>query len=151
MVFLFCSYFGVQKADGTDIKRYTVDRLTVHVGQRYSVIVEADQKPQKYHMRAELDRECFYTPDVLFVPELPKALGVIRYQDGNNTFKNSVHHAADGLHCQDMDTSALENYYPQAAPRYSRSITLAMRFGKNQENVLRGNMCFIPGFQHNII
>jgi len=90
-------------------------------------------------MRAELDRQCFYTPGVVLVPELPKAIGAIRYVNGTDTFMKSMHHLEDtGRYCQDMNPSALENYYPQAAPPYSQSITLAMRFGKNKENVLRG-------------
>ncbi|KAG2187386.1 hypothetical protein INT44_005072 [Umbelopsis vinacea] len=127
------------EADGTDLKKYTVDRITLHVGQRYSVIVEANQTPQNYYMRAELDRQCFYTPGVVLVPELPKAIGTVRYVNGTDTYMKSKHHLEDtDRHCQDMDPSALENYYPQAAPSYSQSITLSMRFGKNKENVLRG-------------
>jgi hypothetical protein len=102
------------------------------------VIVEANQRPQKYYRRAELDAECFFTPGVLFVPELPKAMAVINYQGGEDTFNGSVHQASDGLHCQDMDPKTLENYYPSAAPEYNRTITLQMRFGKSKENNLRG-------------
>ncbi|CAM0138846.1 unnamed protein product [Umbelopsis sp. WA50703] len=126
------------EADGTDLKKYTVDRLTVHVGQRYSVIVEAKQQPQNYHMRAELDRECFFTPGVLTVPELPKAIGVVRYENGTDTFDNSIHHDSGDRHCQDMDPKILENFYPRSAPRYDQTFTLAMRFGKNKDNRLRG-------------
>jgi FtsP/CotA-like multicopper oxidase with cupredoxin domain len=132
------------EADGTDLKKYTVDRLTVHVGQRYSVIVEAKQQPQNYHMRAELDRECFFTPGVLTVPELPKAIGVVRYENGTDTFDNSVHHDSGDRHCQDMDPKILENFYPRSAPRYDQTFTLAMRFGKNKDNRLRGKQAFLP-------
>ena len=89
-------------------------------------------------MRAELDQECFFTPGVLKVPELPKALGTSQYQNGNDTFDNSVHQTAGDRPCQDMNPKTLENYYPQKAPSYNRSITLAMRFGHNTDNELRG-------------
>lgn len=115
-----------------------MDRLSVHVGQRYSVIVEANQTPQNYYMRAELDEECFLTPGVITVPKLPEGLGRIQYQDGNDTFEQSVHITTASGPCQDMNPKTLENYYPQKAPSYNRSITLTMRFGKNKENELRG-------------
>jgi hypothetical protein len=89
-------------------------------------------------MRAQLDEECFLTPGVTTVPKLPEGLGRIQYQDGNDTFEQSVHVTTGNRPCQDMNPKTLENYYPQKAPSYNRSITLTMRFGKNKENELRG-------------
>lgn len=42
----------VIEVDGVDVKPVVVNRLTINVAQRYSVIVYADQSPGIYHLRA---------------------------------------------------------------------------------------------------
>jgi FtsP/CotA-like multicopper oxidase with cupredoxin domain len=118
------------QADGVPMKKYTVDRLSLHVAQRYSVIVEANQEPQNYYMRAELDKECFHG-DAELLAEYPPALAEVRYEGGDDTFEGSIA-AKDTLpHCADMNGESLVNYYPISAPRYDDSVVVRVRFGRN--------------------
>ncbi|KAG2175616.1 hypothetical protein INT43_001263 [Umbelopsis isabellina] len=118
------------EADGTSMKKYTVDRLSVHIAQRYSVIVEANQEPQNYYMRAELDTECFHGNATELEGYKP-ALATIVYEDGEDTFEGSVAAKMMTPHCQDMNGQALVNYYPVPAPPYDDSLTLRIKFGRN--------------------
>ncbi|KAK3833225.1 MAG: laccase [Linnemannia gamsii] len=49
----------VIEVDGTSVEPYVVTRLRVDVGQRYSVVVNANQPINNYWMRAEMDSTCF--------------------------------------------------------------------------------------------
>ena len=44
-------YMQVIEMDGVDVESATVNRLTINVAQRYSVIVKADQAPGIYTFR----------------------------------------------------------------------------------------------------
>ncbi|KAI8581053.1 hypothetical protein K450DRAFT_208114 [Umbelopsis ramanniana AG] len=118
------------EADGVPMKKYTVDRLTLHVAQRYSVIVEANQTPQNYYMRAELDTQCFHG-EAETLEDYPPALAEVSYNDGEDTFDGSVAAKDTMPHCADMNGESLVNYYPVAAPPYDESIVVRVRFGKN--------------------
>ncbi|KAM3588569.1 hypothetical protein VKS41_001011 [Umbelopsis sp. WA50703] len=118
------------EADGTAMKKYTVDRLSVHIAQRYSVIVEANQEPQNYYMRAELDTECFHGNATELEGYKP-ALAEVVYEDGEDTFEGSVAAKMMTPHCQDMNGQALVNYYPIPAPDYDDSLTVRIKFGRN--------------------
>jgi iron transport multicopper oxidase len=112
------------------MKKYTVDRLSLHVAQRYSVIVEANQQPQNYYMRAELDTQCFHGKTE-GLEEFQPALAEIRYEDGKDTFDGSIAVKDSVPHCVDMNGESLVNYYPMAAPAYDDSLTVRVRFGRN--------------------
>lgn len=112
------------------MKKYTVDRLTLHVAQRYSVIVEANQEPQNYYMRAELDTQCFHGEEET-LENYPPALAEVNYEGGEETFDGSIAAKDTTPHCADMNGESLVNYYPIAAPQYDESIIVRVRFGRN--------------------
>jgi iron transport multicopper oxidase len=112
------------------MKKYTVDRLAVHVAQRYSVIVEANQAPQNYYMRAELDTQCFHGKAKELASFKP-ALAEVIYEDGEDTFGGSVAAKNTLPHCHDMNGESLVNYYPIAAPTHDDSLIVRVRFGRN--------------------
>ena len=48
------------EADGLPIEPVIVKNICVSVGQRYSVIIETDQKPGKYKMRSKMNTQCAF-------------------------------------------------------------------------------------------
>ncbi|KAF9206940.1 hypothetical protein BGZ49_001534 [Haplosporangium sp. Z 27] len=71
----------VIEADGTDLSPFTVESLPINAGQRYSVIVMANQEVDNYWMRAEVGMACLpNTPSNLD----PTILGIISYQGANS-------------------------------------------------------------------
>ncbi|KAF9276419.1 laccase, multicopper oxidase, benzenediol:oxygen oxidorectuctase [Mortierella alpina] len=66
--------------DGTPVRPYTVDRLRIDVGQRYSVVLIANQAIRNYWTRAVMDTTCF--ADASTVDPVVKA--VLRYEGAPN-------------------------------------------------------------------
>ncbi|OZJ06881.1 hypothetical protein BZG36_00232 [Bifiguratus adelaidae] len=118
----------VIEADGTDIKPLTVDRIPINVAQRYSVVVKANQKPQGYYMRAQIDIPCAAGGDV-GKPAVSLATALVNYQGGANTFNGSVNKKDHLIDCQDLDYKVLRPYYAQNPPSHpSQLVTLNFGF-----------------------
>ncbi|KAF9183243.1 hypothetical protein BGZ51_004165 [Haplosporangium sp. Z 767] len=67
----------VIEADGTDLNPIMVDSLPINAGQRYSVIVTANQELKNYWMRAEMGTACLPKTATNLNPVI---LGEVRYQ-----------------------------------------------------------------------
>ncbi|KAF9164890.1 laccase [Actinomortierella ambigua] len=65
----------VIEVDGVSVLPLVVDKLRIDVGQRYSVVLNADQQINNYWMRAEMDTTCFSDPGKVD----PLVLGILRY------------------------------------------------------------------------
>lgn len=65
--------------DFTNIKPYTTDILSIEIGQRYMVLVKADQAAGNYWMRADNQNACAQTVQAEDIK------GIVRYSGSNST------------------------------------------------------------------
>lgn len=70
--------------DMVPIEPYTTNVLSVAIGQRYDIIVEADQDEGDYWMRANVDSSCSATNE-----NLGNILGIVRYDSSSTTEPNT--------------------------------------------------------------
>ncbi|KAI8605523.1 multi-copper oxidase [Dissophora ornata] len=69
---------SVIEADGVDMQPVDVQRIPIHVAQRYSAIVQANQAVQSYWMRATMNTNCFNVVN----PALNSSVTAIVHYDG---------------------------------------------------------------------
>jgi FtsP/CotA-like multicopper oxidase with cupredoxin domain len=88
--------------DFTAIEPYTTDTLSIGIGQRYMVLVKANQTPGNYWMRADSQNACGHTL------QADDIKGIIRYAGSNNTddVPTSTPHAYVGG-CRDEPLTSL--------------------------------------------
>ncbi|KAF9550256.1 hypothetical protein EC957_001163 [Mortierella hygrophila] len=72
----------VIEADGVDMQPVQVQRLPIHVAQRYSVLVHANQAVDNYWVRALMNTNCFNTPNPALNPSIQ---AIIRYEGAAST------------------------------------------------------------------
>lgn len=122
--------------DGVEIEPLASAGVHVNIGQRYSVLITADQAPETYTMRSALEQDCFlpfstYTSSGLEGAGY-SAVGALQYED---TPSNHHHHrapaaaaaAANPDGCHDLPFDAPVPRRPEAAyalvgpadPRYA--------------------------------
>ncbi|KAG0002957.1 hypothetical protein BGZ65_002166 [Modicella reniformis] len=144
----------VIEADGTELNPIMVESLPINTGQRYSVIVIANQDVQNYWMRAEIGTACIpITPTNLD----PVILGEIRYQGagaatptsqgrfvptpvekGQPALVNPAFEAA----CEDLDLYSLHPLKPQPILEpITNSFLVRIQFKKGPvDDIVRGYM-----------
>ncbi|CAM0138715.1 hypothetical protein VKS41_008452 [Umbelopsis sp. WA50703] len=141
---------AVVEADGTDLNPEYVHRLPINVGQRYSVIVTANQKHQNYYMRAQMDQACLDLGEVIAKESL--AIAPVVYAGGSKSFNNSVDWSDQLVDCQDLDYTVLRPYQVQAAPTAAEQIMLSWDFhGDPVTNINRAfinNVSFVANFSY---
>ncbi|KAF9364456.1 hypothetical protein BGX34_001436 [Mortierella sp. NVP85] len=120
----------VIEADGVAIQPYDVQRLTIDVGQRYSVVLNTDQRLNNYWVHAVMDTSRF-SGDVSALNTAIKA--ILRYRGAPIASPSGDPKAPppDGL--RDLDPSALKPLNPQNPPTVDQSIPLYVAL-KIQEN-----------------
>ncbi|KAI1313888.1 hypothetical protein EDD11_002423 [Mortierella claussenii] len=144
----------VIEADGTDLNPIMVDSLPINTGQRYSVIVTANQDVSNYWMRAEMGMACLpKTPTNLD----PVILGEIRYQGAGTAPPTSVGRFNPGPvvngqtpevnpafveACQDLDIYSLHPLVPQPVLEpITNSFLIRISFKKDPvDEIIRGYM-----------
>ncbi|KAG0365316.1 Cupredoxin [Gamsiella multidivaricata] len=144
----------VIEADGTDLNPIMVESLPINTGQRYSVIVTANQDVQNYWMRAEMGTACLPNTTTNLDPVI---LGEIRYQGAGATTPTSVGrfvpapaqkgqlpqvNPAFAEACEDLDLNMLHPLKSQPVLEpITNSFLIRISFKKNQEdNIVRGYM-----------
>ncbi|KAF9941682.1 hypothetical protein BGZ75_002844 [Mortierella antarctica] len=133
----------VIEADGVDMQPVDVQRLPIHVAQRYSVLVLANQIVGNYWVRATMNTNCFNTDN----PALDEHIkAIIRYEGAPSTQEaNSVDWSVSGWSsvCLDLTLDMLKPYFAKAAPAADVQIHLATSFQTiNQQHV---NLGYING------
>ncbi|KAG0290183.1 hypothetical protein BGZ98_003565 [Dissophora globulifera] len=106
----------VIEADGIDMQPVDVQRLPIHVAQRYSALVHANQTVDNYWVRATMNTNCFNVPN----PALNEFVtGIVRYEGASTTdLPNSVDWTASAWapRCVDLTLDMLKPYFAQPAP-----------------------------------
>ncbi|KAG0288202.1 hypothetical protein BGZ96_007990 [Linnemannia gamsii] len=122
----------VIEADGVDMEPVTVQRLPIHVAQRYSVLVHADQAVGNYYVRATMNTKCFFSSN----PALdPFVKAVIHYTDAPDTQSvNSVDWTDPSMapFCLDLALDMLHPYNAQPAP--TADVSYLIKFTMKPDN-----------------
>ncbi|KAF9217103.1 hypothetical protein BGZ59_006417 [Podila verticillata] len=120
---------SVIEADGVDMQPVEVHRLPIHVAQRYSVLVKANQTVGNYWVRAEMNTNCFNIAN----PALdPNVKAIIRYEGASTTEEpdaNSVDWNPDWTpQCLDLTLSMLKPFVAMPAPTPDMQVHLDFSF-----------------------
>lgn len=120
---------SVIEADGVDMQPVEVHRLPIHVAQRYSVLVKANQTVGNYWVRAEMNTNCFNVAN----PALdPNVKAIIRYEGASTTEEpgaNSVDWNPDWTpQCLDLTLSMLKPFVAMPAPMPDVQVHLDFSF-----------------------
>ncbi|KAG0213894.1 hypothetical protein BGX28_003318 [Mortierella sp. GBA30] len=145
----------VIEADGTDLNPIMVDKLPINAGQRYSVIVTANQDLKNYWMRAEMGLGCM--PPTANTNLNPIILGEVRYQGGGKEEPTTVGRFNPGPvvkgeqspvnpsfleACKDLDLYMLHPLKPEPILEpitYSLQIRVSFKQGPT-DGIVRGYM-----------
>ncbi|CAB4427504.1 unnamed protein product [Rhizophagus irregularis] len=141
----------VIESEGIYLKPTIIKKLPVAVGQRYSVIVDANQPVGNYFIRGTLDKRC--TPNDNATINFNSAidwdgLGILHYEGAKNS-PNSKEFDDDFTPCRDLDKKHLKPIKP--ITKYDGHVTdfvnITITFGadKNQRlEALINNSSYVP-------
>jgi FtsP/CotA-like multicopper oxidase with cupredoxin domain len=105
----------VIEADSTLVQPLTVNRLPIHVAQRYSIVFHANQTATNYWFRAHMNDLCFSSENAILDTDV-RAL--ITYTNSTSDPTESVDWAtALDTQCEDLSPSSLVPYDPMPAPK----------------------------------
>ncbi|KAF9331870.1 hypothetical protein BG006_005266 [Podila minutissima] len=118
---------SVIEADGVDMQPVEVHRLPIHVAQRYSVLVKANQTVGNYWVRAEMNTNRFNVNN----PALdPNVKAIIRYEGASATEEpHSVDWNPEWTpQCLDLTLSMLKPFVAMPAPVPDMQVHLDFSF-----------------------
>jgi FtsP/CotA-like multicopper oxidase with cupredoxin domain len=96
---------SVVEVDATQVTPTTVNRLAIHIAQRYSVILTANQTATNYWIRAQMNTFCFSNPNPVLDADV-RAL--LTYTNTTTTPSDSADWStALQPACEDLDASTL--------------------------------------------
>ncbi|KAG9066644.1 hypothetical protein KI688_012552 [Linnemannia hyalina] len=140
----------VIEADGVDMVPVKVERVPIHVAQRYSVLLVADQSisgGEGFWIRAEMNTNCFNVEN----PSLdPSVRAILRYKipsishvpfniTNNNSRTSGIvpqeilaskdwEESAWSPHCDDLKAEMLKPFFARVAPQADIQVVLEMSF-----------------------
>ncbi|RIB11715.1 multicopper oxidase [Gigaspora rosea] len=117
----------VIEVDGVDIKEIELSVLPIHIGQRFSVIVEASQDSGSYWIRADIPKQCILNrngtinnnSDIIHNSNIT---GILRYDDASNDTLPQSNKFNDDWYkklspCHDLDINLIKPYEAVAPPQ----------------------------------
>lgn len=107
----------VISADFVPIKPYTTDVVSIGIGQRYEVIIEANQAADNYWLRATVQTACSASN-----PNAANIMGIVRYSNATNTDPTTSAHSAED-NCDDESKSKLVPVVALDVPRSDLAIS----------------------------
>ncbi|CAG8621096.1 7047_t:CDS:2, partial [Racocetra persica] len=122
----------VIEVEGMITKRHKVQRLPINIGQRYSVIVNANKPIDSYWMRAEMETSCF----AVVSPTLnPIVKAIVKYEGCKSQTPSSSAWSDIVQNCTDLNPNQLQSYHPQQIPEADEQIKLIVTFRPDENNV----------------
>ncbi|KAI8598138.1 multi-copper oxidase laccase-like protein [Dissophora ornata] len=118
----------VIEADGVDMLPVDVQRIPIHVAQRYSAIVHANQTTGNYWVRADMNTNCFNVDNPALNPNIKAIIhyeGAPSLQEANSKDWES---SAWSAYCVDLTTEMLKPYLAMDAPAADIQVYLDMSF-----------------------
>ncbi|CAG8811937.1 24926_t:CDS:2 [Gigaspora margarita] len=126
---------NIIEVEGMIIQNHTVHQLPINVGQRYSVIVTADN-PGQFWMRAEMETDC-YTYKSPGLNPLIKA--IVTYNNSTDPPSSTAWNDSVA-NCVDFNASDLKPYNTQNVPDANLNFTITIEFYKDKDNITLGTL-----------
>ncbi|KAF9953103.1 hypothetical protein BGZ70_000358 [Mortierella alpina] len=128
----------VIEADGVDMQPVPVQRLPIHVAQRYSVLVHANETVGNYYVRATINTNCFFGSNRALDPFVK---AVIHYENAPvaQSFDSTDWTAASmAPSCVDLALDMLHPYNVQPAPTADVSHLIKFTMKPSSDGILLG-------------
>jgi hypothetical protein len=96
-----------------------MNKINIAVGQRYSVIVNADKEVDNFWIRATIVKQCIHvTPETINVNSSLnyKVTGILRYNGAPETYPTTQEWNEKILNCRDVDHNLLKLNPPRSPP-----------------------------------
>ncbi|PKK58790.1 hypothetical protein RhiirC2_822226 [Rhizophagus irregularis] len=121
------------EVEGENIKPLTLNKINIAVGQRYSVIVNADKEVNNFWIRATIVRQCIHiSPDTINTNSLIdyNVTGILRYKGAPDAYPTTQEWEERILNCSDVDHNLLKLNPPRPPPANpTDNFTLRITFG----------------------
>ncbi|EXX65257.1 Fet3p [Rhizophagus irregularis DAOM 197198w] len=107
------------EVEGENVKPITMNKINIAVGQRYSVIVNADKEVNNFWIRATIVKQCIHvTPETINVNSSLnyKVTGILRYNGAPETYPTTQEWDEKILNCRDVDHNLLKLNPPRSPP-----------------------------------
>ncbi|PKC65861.1 hypothetical protein RhiirA1_536012 [Rhizophagus irregularis] len=107
------------EVEGENVKPITMNKINIAVGQRYSVIVNADKEVDNFWIRATIVKQCIHvTPETINVNSSLnyKVTGILRYNGAPETYPTTQEWDEKILNCRDVDHNLLKLNPPRSPP-----------------------------------
>ncbi|KAG0369235.1 hypothetical protein BGZ54_010522 [Gamsiella multidivaricata] len=118
----------VIEADGVDMQPVDVQRVPIHVAQRYSVIVQANQAIGNYWIRAAMNTNCFNVDNGALNPN---TTAIVHYEGASNSQQADTQDWGSKPwpgRCLDLTSEMLKPFFARDAPPADVQIILDMSF-----------------------
>lgn len=117
---------SVIEADSTLVQPVTVNRLPIHIAQRYSVIIYTNQTSTNYWMRAQMITHCFSDDNPVLNPDVQ---ALITYTNTTDELSDSADWStALDLVCEDLSPSMLTPALVEIAPPPDKAFRVDISF-----------------------
>ncbi|KAG0003434.1 hypothetical protein BGZ79_000893 [Entomortierella chlamydospora] len=116
------------EADGVDMQPVVIQRFPIHVAQRYSVIVHANQTVDNYWVRATMNTNCFNVDNAALNPN---TFAIVRYEGApitENVTSIDWSESAWNHICVDLTEDMLKPYYSEPAPAADTHVYITSSF-----------------------
>jgi FtsP/CotA-like multicopper oxidase with cupredoxin domain len=97
---------SVIEVDSTQVQPTTINRLAIHIAQRYSVILTANQTATNYWIRAQMNTYCFSGPNPVLDPDVRAILSYTNTTSAPTSASVDWSSALD-LACEDLNATTL--------------------------------------------
>lgn len=122
--------FTVVAMDFVPIRPYVTDKIFISIGQRYDIIIEADQDPDNYWMRAVQMQTC-----LMFNKKAHQIRGIARYEGKNSDEdpKTLPHTIIDICAAEDLDDTVPYHEHIVGEPAVEEKFNFLL-LGEKQNN-----------------
>ncbi|CAG8534192.1 4898_t:CDS:2, partial [Racocetra persica] len=142
------------EVEGTLVKPVEVNQLGLHIAQRYSVIVEANQDGGNFWMRANMSESCIgknnrtINANSLLNNDVR---GILSYEGSDDKVPNSQAFPDEVTPCRNLDSKKLKPLADAPCPDKTDSLSLNVTFGRSAKNVSEArinNSSYVPTYSN---
>ncbi|CAG8778865.1 33390_t:CDS:2, partial [Gigaspora margarita] len=141
----------VIEVEGTYVQPFEVTQLPLHIAQRYSVIVEANQDAKDYWIRATMSKECIFNNGNTTINHDSainyNVTGILSYEGSSNKSPDSTPFTDDLTPCRNLDSKLIKPLTASPPKEPTQTISYNVTFGTNAMGVaeaLLNNSSYVP-------
>ncbi|CAG8492805.1 9033_t:CDS:2 [Dentiscutata erythropus] len=145
----------VIEVEGTYVEPFEVTTLPLHIAQRYSVIVEADQDEKDYWIRATMSSECLPSDNLTINHDSKinyNVTAILSYEGSSSGGSpDSQAYTDDVTPCRNLDSKLIKPLTANPPKDATQSISYTVSFGASPEGVveaLMNNSTYVPDYNN---